>query len=98
MEFGPAPPLGVAPSEHLPTSQAAVLTGHEGPVLAVRFNAQGTYCLSCGKVCYRRCAALISLRLPEAANYLILTSLLCASFSVYRIVQLDYGIPIEAYK
>jgi hypothetical protein len=27
-----------------------VLTGHEGPVLVVRFNKQGTYCLSGGKV------------------------------------------------
>lgn len=27
-----------------------MLTGHEGAVLNVRFNTQGTYCLSCGKV------------------------------------------------
>lgn len=33
----------------MPDTQVAVLQGHEGAVLAVRFNTQGTYCLSCGK-------------------------------------------------
>jgi hypothetical protein len=42
--------LGIAPNEHFPNKEAAVLTGHEGPVLVVRFNKQGTYCLSGGKV------------------------------------------------
>jgi hypothetical protein len=42
--------LGIAPNEHFPNKEAAVLTGHEGPVLVVRFNTQGTYCLSGGKV------------------------------------------------
>ena len=37
-------------TEHLPTEEAFCLKGHEGPVLAVRFNSTGTYCLSCGKV------------------------------------------------
>ena len=37
-------------TEHLPTEEAFCLKGHEGPVLAVRFNSSGTYCLSCGKV------------------------------------------------
>eukprot|EP00877_Chromochloris_zofingiensis_P007605 jgi/Chrzof1/3098/Cz12g11190.t1 len=37
------------PSEHLPGELAHELTGHEGAVLAVRFNTQGTYCMSCGK-------------------------------------------------
>lgn len=36
--------------DHIPAGEAGVLAGHEGPVLAVRFNAQGTYCLTCGKV------------------------------------------------
>ena len=50
--LGPAPPpgAGLPPQEHLPRSEEHVLKGHEGPVLAVRFNTQGTYCLSCGKV------------------------------------------------
>jgi hypothetical protein len=50
--YGPqAPPdLGAAPNEHLPVTEAAILLGHEGAVLAVRFNTQGTYCMSCGKV------------------------------------------------
>ncbi len=49
--IGPqAPPGLAAPSEHLPTEEHAVLKGHDGPVLSVRFNTQGTYCLSCGKV------------------------------------------------
>lgn len=41
-----APALG----EHLPTQLAHELKGHEGAVLNVRFNTQGTYCLTCGKV------------------------------------------------
>lgn len=50
--LGPAPPPDtlLPPNEHLPNKEAACLRGHEGPVLAVRFNTQGTYCLSCGKV------------------------------------------------
>lgn len=50
--LGPAPPPGslLPPNEHLPSQEAHCLVGHEGPVLAVRFNSQGTYCLSCGKV------------------------------------------------
>ncbi|KAK3279287.1 hypothetical protein CYMTET_12816, partial [Cymbomonas tetramitiformis] len=35
--------------EKLPKSEVAVLRGHEGPVLAVRFNHNGQYCLTCGK-------------------------------------------------
>jgi hypothetical protein len=51
MHIGPAPPPGLAaPTEHLPNQEHAVLKGHDGPVLSVRFNTQGTYCLSCGKV------------------------------------------------
>ena len=34
----------------LPCTLMRGLRGHEGPVLAVRFNAQGSYCISCGKV------------------------------------------------
>lgn len=33
----------------LPSKEAAILKGHEGAVLAVRFNKDGKYCLSCGK-------------------------------------------------
>eukprot|EP00252_Welwitschia_mirabilis_P010255 TRINITY_DN23438_c0_g1_i2.p1 TRINITY_DN23438_c0_g1~~TRINITY_DN23438_c0_g1_i2.p1 ORF type:complete len:303 (-),score=27.39 TRINITY_DN23438_c0_g1_i2:268-1176(-) len=33
----------------LPTKEWKVLKGHEGAVLAVRFNTDGNYCLSCGK-------------------------------------------------
>ncbi|MQL89814.1 hypothetical protein Taro_022393, partial [Colocasia esculenta] len=36
-------------SSDLPTKEANVLRGHEGAVLAVRFNGDGNYCLSCGK-------------------------------------------------
>ena len=39
-----------APALRLPCQEARALKGHEGAVLAVRFNDQGTYCLSCGKV------------------------------------------------
>ncbi|XP_048501975.1 uncharacterized protein LOC104895481 isoform X2 [Beta vulgaris subsp. vulgaris] len=35
--------------EELPTKEASVLRGHEGGVLAARFNGDGNYCLSCGK-------------------------------------------------
>jgi mitogen-activated protein kinase organizer 1 len=33
----------------LPRKEANVLRGHEGAVLAARFNSDGNYCLSCGK-------------------------------------------------
>ncbi|CAK0757293.1 hypothetical protein CVIRNUC_002528 [Coccomyxa viridis] len=33
----------------LPVNEAFTLRGHDGPVLGVRFNKAGTYCLSCGK-------------------------------------------------
>ena len=36
----------------LPVNEAFTLRGHDGPVLGVRFNKAGTYCLSCGKVGY----------------------------------------------
>lgn len=56
--IGPAAPPGLAaPAEHLPCKEHAVLRGHDGPVLAVRFNRQGTYCLSCGKASWRGSAA-----------------------------------------
>jgi mitogen-activated protein kinase organizer 1 len=35
--------------ENLPRKEVNVLKGHEGAVLAARFNADGNYCLSCGK-------------------------------------------------
>lgn len=34
---------------NLPSELVHTLTGHEGPVLNVRFNPKGTYCISCGK-------------------------------------------------
>lgn len=34
----------------LPSELLHKLIGHEGPVLNVRFNPKGTYCVSCGKV------------------------------------------------
>jgi mitogen-activated protein kinase organizer 1 len=48
---GPEPPPGLSlPTEHLPTKLAITLSGHhDGPVLAVRFNSSGSYCLSCGR-------------------------------------------------
>eukprot|EP00249_Psilotum_nudum_P017815 c26502_g1_i2 orf=557-1234(-) len=35
--------------EKLPSKEVNVLRGHEGAVLAVRFNRDGNYCLSCGR-------------------------------------------------
>jgi WD40 repeat protein len=40
---------GAAAAQHLPRREARDLAGHEGAVLAVRFNRDGNYCLSCGK-------------------------------------------------
>ena len=34
---------------NLPQRQTAALAGHEGAILAVRFNADGRYCLTCGR-------------------------------------------------
>ena len=49
--YGPEAQAGLGiSSEHFPCKETAVLAGHEGPVLVVRFNRQGTYCLSGGKV------------------------------------------------
>ena len=45
-----APTVARRPTKHLPSQQALVLKGHEGAVLAVRFNNTGSYCLTCGKV------------------------------------------------
>jgi len=36
-------------TQQLPSEVAFHMKGHSGAVLAVRFNAQGSYCLSCGK-------------------------------------------------
>ena len=44
------PTVTPKPGERLPKEEVLTLTGHEGPVLAVRFNKTGAYCLSCGKV------------------------------------------------
>lgn len=48
----PKLPEEYAPAEaslSLPSREARVLKGHEGAVLAVRFNPAGNYCVSCGK-------------------------------------------------
>lgn len=42
--------LGGGRHASLPSKEQRVLRGHEGAVLAVRFNPHGSYCLSCGKV------------------------------------------------
>ncbi|PNW72392.1 hypothetical protein CHLRE_16g675301v5 [Chlamydomonas reinhardtii] len=41
--------LGGGRHASLPSKEQRVLRGHEGAVLAVRFNPHGSYCLSCGK-------------------------------------------------
>ena len=59
-KYGPAPPPEVPEEElpdPLPTHETACLQGHDGPILAVRFNRTGTYCLTCGKVCYASAAS-----------------------------------------
>jgi len=43
-----------AAGEPLPSQLEHTLKGHGGPVLAVRFNRGGTYCLSAGRVCTDR--------------------------------------------
>lgn len=40
---------GIWTLKELPRKESGVLRGHEGAVLAVRFNGDGNYCLSCGK-------------------------------------------------
>ncbi|CAD7697699.1 unnamed protein product [Ostreobium quekettii] len=47
--YGPHLPSEEDAPERLPCRESGQLTGHEGAVLAVRFNRQGTYILSCGK-------------------------------------------------
>jgi mitogen-activated protein kinase organizer 1 len=53
-------------TESLPKGELNILRGHDGPVLAVRFNTSGTYCLSCGKV--RPSIALIPVMLAMIAK------------------------------
>jgi hypothetical protein len=70
--LGPSPAPGslLPPNEKLPSSEAYCLKGHEGPVLAVRFNSQGTYCLTCGKVrCF--CGGLVLHPLEVAGRDLL---------------------------
>ncbi len=57
--------LGAGDSEALPHEEVFCLKGHDGPVLAVRLNKAGTYCLSCGKVglCDFRPSGIPSLQL-----------------------------------
>jgi len=43
---------------NLPSELVHTLTGHEGPVLNVRFNPKGTYCISCGKVRWQQQQAI----------------------------------------
>lgn len=38
-----------AATTELPTKEANLLKGHEGAVLAARFNGDGNYALTCGK-------------------------------------------------
>lgn len=45
----PVPVVKKMSVEDLPRKEVNVLKGHEGAVLAARFNADGNYCLSCGK-------------------------------------------------
>jgi hypothetical protein len=69
--LGPAPAPGslLPPNEKLPSSEAFCLKGHEGPVLAVRFNALGTYCMSCGKVRAGFAAAACSMQCHAALSH-----------------------------
>lgn len=49
LNIGPQLPPSFV-TENLPNHFLSELTGHDGPVLAVRFNSNGNYCVSCGKV------------------------------------------------
>lgn len=64
-KYGPALPPEQPEEEvadPLPTHETACLQGHDGPILAVRFNRTGTYCLTCGKVVqdsYSHCKSML---------------------------------------
>ncbi|KAG1657471.1 hypothetical protein FOA52_001386 [Chlamydomonas sp. UWO 241] len=45
----PEEPSTSGRGDGLPSNEARRLEGHSGPVLAVRFNANGNYCVTCGK-------------------------------------------------
>ncbi|GMN33353.1 hypothetical protein TIFTF001_004107 [Ficus carica] len=47
----------------LPRKEANILKGHEGGVLAARFNNDGNYCLSCGKDRLKAYSALVQFTL-----------------------------------
>lgn len=51
MEIGPQlPQKKDGNQENLPSKLLSTLKGHEGAALSVKFNTQGTYCISTGKV------------------------------------------------
>jgi hypothetical protein len=49
-------------NDGLPCHEALQLKGHEGPVFVVRYNQQGTYCVSGGKVGLLITAAVVEER------------------------------------
>ena len=83
---------GPGPSgEALPTQELYCLRGHDGPVLAVRFNTAGTYCLSCGKVSWVVCMRISTHGGPRLCNCLTSVTMLCI-----RTARSACGIPIGA--
>ena len=92
--FGPALPVPEVQGPELPSTETACLKGHEGPVYAVRFNATGTYCLSCGKVglCYeqmlRRAGSACAQSLPTCA---------VLQDRTLRLWNPHKGVPIKTY-
>lgn len=54
-ELPPADYTSSAGAKVVLSRESMVLKGHDGPVLAVRFDTTGQYCLSCGKVCLVLC-------------------------------------------
>lgn len=79
--------------ESLPVNEAFTLRGHDGPVLGVRFNKAGTYCLSCGKVSHMPATP------SSGMDQSVFVNFSCPSsdelMSTCRTVPSSYGIPTK---
>lgn len=79
-------------SDTLPSKEQTTLKGHDGPVLSVRFNTQGTYCLTGGKVMNHPCNTCMESCNP-CASMACMNEAECTTDSVLscRIATYAYG-------
>ena len=80
-------------AEPLPNTEVATLQGHDGAVLAVRFNKSGTYCLTCGKVRHWHLCCFASLAQASAWHFeLVYPVVLASGFTIQAAVPYKHGL------